>query len=248
MASTSQDLSRRAGEQAQLVRAAADDAARILHIAVKLPRAPKKRPAANTDLAALARRHKKVWTKARAPRKLADECRKAPKKRGIGTGIRQDPDVRAHDEGGRDADEHAGLNAAIEAAPPVRRPWICRRGRRSPQAASLRQPPRRNRRYRPQRARAVQAIRTAWCGWPRRHRRARSVANARRTGDRGERAMRTMPGAANRAVGGELRSLVEEISNGWAPSPARPTTSSPPRRAGRVGEEQSASTEECLVG
>jgi methyl-accepting chemotaxis protein len=58
MASTAQDLSRRAGEQAQLVRAAADDAARILQIAAKLAQGAEEAARRNTDLAALARRHK----------------------------------------------------------------------------------------------------------------------------------------------------------------------------------------------
>src|SRR6059036_1109912 len=58
MAATSQELSKRAGEQAQLVRAAADDAARILQIAAKLAQGADEAARRNADLSALARRHK----------------------------------------------------------------------------------------------------------------------------------------------------------------------------------------------
>ena len=58
MAATSQDLSKRASEQTQLVRAAADDAARILQIAVKLAQGAEEAARRNADLSALARRHK----------------------------------------------------------------------------------------------------------------------------------------------------------------------------------------------
>ena len=58
MASTCQDLSRRAGEQAQLVRAAADDAARILQIATILAEGAEESARRNADLSGLARRHK----------------------------------------------------------------------------------------------------------------------------------------------------------------------------------------------
>src|SRR6266849_3345588 len=77
MASTSQDLSRRAGEQAQLVRAAADDAARILQIAVKLAQGAEEAARRNTDLAALARRHKDGLDQSTVRlAKLADEVAK----------------------------------------------------------------------------------------------------------------------------------------------------------------------------
>ncbi len=77
MASTSQDLSKRAGEQAQLVRAAADDAARILQIAVKLAQGAEEAARRNTDLAALARRHKDGLDQSTVRlAKLADEVAK----------------------------------------------------------------------------------------------------------------------------------------------------------------------------
>jgi len=77
MASTSQDLSRRAGEQAQLVRAAADDAARILQIAAKLAGGAEEAARRNTDLAALARRHKDGLDQSTVRlAKLADEVAK----------------------------------------------------------------------------------------------------------------------------------------------------------------------------
>jgi methyl-accepting chemotaxis protein len=58
MAATSQEVSRGAAEQAQLVRAAADDAARILQIAVQLAQGAEEAARRNADLSALARRHK----------------------------------------------------------------------------------------------------------------------------------------------------------------------------------------------
>src|SRR5467141_1793870 len=77
MASTSQDLSRRAGEQAQTVRSAADDAARILQIAVKLAQGAEETARRNADLAVLARRHKDGLDQSTARlAKLADEVAK----------------------------------------------------------------------------------------------------------------------------------------------------------------------------
>ena len=77
MAATSQDLSKRASEQAQIVRAAADDAARILQIAVKLAQGADESARRNTDLAALARRHKEGLDQSTARlAKLADEVAK----------------------------------------------------------------------------------------------------------------------------------------------------------------------------
>ena len=77
MASTSQDLPRRAGEQAQLVRAAADDAARILQIAAKLAQGADEAARRNADLSALARRHKDGLDQSTARLgKLADEVAK----------------------------------------------------------------------------------------------------------------------------------------------------------------------------
>jgi methyl-accepting chemotaxis protein len=77
MASTSQDLSRRAGEQAQLVRAAADDAARILQIAGTLAQGAEEAARRNSDLSALARRHKDGLDQSTVRlAKLADEVAK----------------------------------------------------------------------------------------------------------------------------------------------------------------------------
>ena len=77
MASTSQDLSRRAAEQSQLVRAAADDAARILQIAAKLAQGAEEAARRNADLAALARRHKDGLDQSTVRlAKLADEVAK----------------------------------------------------------------------------------------------------------------------------------------------------------------------------
>jgi len=77
MASTSQDLSRRAAEQSQLVRAAADDAARILQIAAKLAQGAEEAASRNADLAALARRHKDGLDQSTVRlAKLADEVAK----------------------------------------------------------------------------------------------------------------------------------------------------------------------------
>jgi methyl-accepting chemotaxis protein len=58
MAATSQDLTRRAGEEARLVRSAADDAARILEIVTTLARGSDEAAQRNAALAELARRHR----------------------------------------------------------------------------------------------------------------------------------------------------------------------------------------------
>lgn len=77
MASTSQHLSQRAGEQAQLVRAAADDAARILQIAATLAQGAEEAARRNADLSALARRHKDGLDQSTTRlAKLADEVAK----------------------------------------------------------------------------------------------------------------------------------------------------------------------------
>ena len=77
MASTSQHLSQRAGEQATLVRAAADDSARILQIAVKLAQGAEESARRNADLSALARRHKDGLDQSTVRlAKLADEVAK----------------------------------------------------------------------------------------------------------------------------------------------------------------------------
>ncbi len=74
MSATCQDLSRRAAEQAQLVRAAADDAGRILQIVAALANGAQEAAQRNTDLAALARHHKELLDHSTAQlAKLAEE-------------------------------------------------------------------------------------------------------------------------------------------------------------------------------
>src|SRR3989442_869485 len=60
MAATCQALTKRAAEQAQLVRAAADDAGRILQIVTTLVAGAEDSVRRNSNLAALARRHKET--------------------------------------------------------------------------------------------------------------------------------------------------------------------------------------------
>src|SRR3989442_1298114 len=60
MAATCQDLTKRAAEQAQLVRAAADDAGRILQIVTTLAAGAEDSVRRNSNLATLARRHKET--------------------------------------------------------------------------------------------------------------------------------------------------------------------------------------------
>src|SRR5256886_9474883 len=60
MTATCQDLTKRAAEQAQLVRAAADDAAKILHIATALAAGAEDSVRRNTTVAGLAPRHKEM--------------------------------------------------------------------------------------------------------------------------------------------------------------------------------------------
>src|SRR5260370_7737094 len=60
MSATCQDLTKRAAEQAQLVRAAADDAAKILQIATILAAGADDSGRRNTSLSDVARRNKDV--------------------------------------------------------------------------------------------------------------------------------------------------------------------------------------------
>ncbi len=77
MAATCQDLSRRAAAQAQLVRAAADDAGRILQIATILAGGAEESVRRNADLSALARRHRELLDQSAAQlAKLAEEVDK----------------------------------------------------------------------------------------------------------------------------------------------------------------------------
>jgi methyl-accepting chemotaxis protein len=74
MSATCQDLSRRAADQAQLVRAAADDAAKILQIITILTAGSEDSVRRNANLATLAQRNKEVLDQSTAQlAKLADE-------------------------------------------------------------------------------------------------------------------------------------------------------------------------------
>src|SRR5947208_756020 len=80
MTATCQDLTKRAAEQAQLVRAAADDAAKILHIATALAAGAEDSVRRNTTVADLARRHKEVLDQSTAQlAKLAEEVERGSK-------------------------------------------------------------------------------------------------------------------------------------------------------------------------
>jgi methyl-accepting chemotaxis protein len=77
MAATAQDLSKRASEQAQLVRAAADDAARILQIAAALAQGADEAVRRNAGLSSLARKNKDVLDQSTVQlAQLADEVAK----------------------------------------------------------------------------------------------------------------------------------------------------------------------------
>ena len=80
MTATCQDLTKRAAEQAQLVRAAAEDAAKILHIATALAAGAEDSVRRNTTVADLARRHKQVLDQSTAQlAKLAEEVERGSK-------------------------------------------------------------------------------------------------------------------------------------------------------------------------
>src|SRR6266508_3929877 len=77
MSATCQDLTKRAAEQAQLVRAAADDAGRILQIGVRLAQGADEAVRRNAGLSALARKHKDVLDQSTVQlAQLADEVQK----------------------------------------------------------------------------------------------------------------------------------------------------------------------------
>src|SRR6266571_88651 len=77
MAATCQDLTKRAAEQAQLVRAAADDAAKILQIATVLASGAEDSVRRNTAVADIARQNKDVLDQSTAQlAKLAEEVRR----------------------------------------------------------------------------------------------------------------------------------------------------------------------------
>src|SRR5438132_654562 len=73
MTATCQDLTKRAAEQAQLVRAAAEDAAKILHIATALAAGSDDSVRRNSAVAGVAKRHQDVLDQSTAPlAKLAE--------------------------------------------------------------------------------------------------------------------------------------------------------------------------------
>ena len=77
MSATCQDLSKRAAEQAQLVRGAADDAAKILQIATVLASGAEDSVRRNTAVADIARQNKEVLDQSTAQlAKLAEEVRR----------------------------------------------------------------------------------------------------------------------------------------------------------------------------
>src|SRR5213080_1477001 len=80
MSATCQDLTKRAAEQAQLVRAAADDAAKILHIATALAAGSEDSVRRNTTVADLARRHREMLDQSTAQlAKLVEEVERGSK-------------------------------------------------------------------------------------------------------------------------------------------------------------------------
>src|SRR6267378_7520413 len=118
MASTSQDLSRRAAEQSQVVRAAADDAARILQIAAKLAQGAEEAARRNADLAALARRHKDGLDQSTTRlAKLADEIAKgAEEAESLAQATAKIQTFVAQTKAVATQTNMLALNAAIEAA------------------------------------------------------------------------------------------------------------------------------------
>ncbi len=80
MTATCQDLTKRAAEQAQLVRAAADDSAKILHIATALAAGAEDSVRRNTTVADLARRHREMLDQSTAQlAKLVEEVERGSK-------------------------------------------------------------------------------------------------------------------------------------------------------------------------
>src|SRR5436305_2840075 len=80
MTATCQDLTKRAADQAQLVRAAADDSAKILHIATALAAGAEDSVRRNTTVADLARRHREMLDQSTAQlAKLVEEVERGSK-------------------------------------------------------------------------------------------------------------------------------------------------------------------------
>jgi methyl-accepting chemotaxis protein len=118
MSATCQDLSRRAAEQAQLVRAAADDAAQILQIITILSLGADDSVRRNSNLTALARRNKDVLDQSTAKlAKLADEVeRGAAEADALATASTEIQKFVTQTKAVATQTNMLALNAAIEAA------------------------------------------------------------------------------------------------------------------------------------
>ena len=118
MSATCQDLSRRAAEQAQLVRAAADDAAKILQIITILALGADDSVRRNNNLTTLARRNKEVLDQSTAQlTKLADEVeRGAAEADALATASTEIQKFVTQTKAVATQTNMLALNAAIEAA------------------------------------------------------------------------------------------------------------------------------------
>jgi len=118
MSATCQDLSRRAAEQAQLVRAAADDAAKILQIITILALGAEDSVRRNTNLMTLARRNKDVLDQSTGQlTKLADEVeRGAAEADALAAASTEIQKFVAQTKAVATQTNMLALNAAIEAA------------------------------------------------------------------------------------------------------------------------------------
>ena len=118
MSATCQDLSRRAAEQAQLVRAAADDTAKILQILTILAAGADDSVRRNANLATLARRNKEVLDESTAQlSKLADEvARGAEEADALATASAEIQKFVTQAKAVATQTNMLALNAAIEAA------------------------------------------------------------------------------------------------------------------------------------
>jgi len=118
MSATCQDLSRRAAEQAQLVRAAADDAAKILQIITILALGADDSVRRNSNLTTLARRNKEVLDQSTAQlTKLADEVeRGAAEAEALATASTEIQKFVTQTKAVATQTNMLALNAAIEAA------------------------------------------------------------------------------------------------------------------------------------
>ena len=118
LTSTAQDLSRKAADQAQLVRSAADDAGRILHITSILASGSEEAARRNTALSGVARRNKEVLDQSTAQlAKLAEDVEKGAAEAEALTKAAQDiQKFVAQAKAVATQTNMLALNAAIEAA------------------------------------------------------------------------------------------------------------------------------------